>query len=772
MNKLCINECIPYVQKYDWGRGKDGLVYTVMKNIVKDNYEIIKKEINSLDYLKEYIENDDDHHKENTTLKKNENYAELWIGNHAKSPNLVVYNNTLIKIKDFLKIYEEKKNKRNTILKKIFRKIQNTKKKYLKVNYITKLEDTNNFKENNDKKKDSNIEYSLSNKYSLKKDDAGNDQKENGNLFPYLFKILSISKPLSIQIHPNEEQSLYLNSINPLVYKDKIFKTEMCVCINSMSLLCGFMNIFKIAFLIRNIYELNEFFLNIEKNKNVDKKNSKYVEGNEELNDIRDKKKEHLEQENKNNKSLNNEKENDIFFLFELFNPEKNNYIEEILTMLSRIYIYIIKYSLKMNSGLNYDIVSIVDDYAENIQKYIFEENFFYSFYKNENFLEEEFNLSNLIKEGKERLQKNLKKKKDANFKEFDISGKNEKTETESEEHESILTKLNIFDITKKKEEEEENKIDKNDKNKTYINVNEHKSNNFDKIEEDENECYFSRRKKIKAFYEHMYKFFINKILQEDSNILNNCINSIIEKNEVYASFVNNVETLKKKIDKLYLNICLKKNYEVLCEEIERIIIHSIFEVLKNVSKYYMNDGGRIFIFILQLINLNDGDVVYIKPGVIHSYISGHCLECMTNSDLVIRGGLTNKEIDKLNFIKYVNYKNNYPVILEKEFINYNIVSYSYHSMKHFKILLITINPGEKINHLFSEKCFTSCIIMSTNKKVKITGKKNDKKKIIINNVRNGMVLLIAPNIKVSISNFYSNIDDGNKEFVMYCATS
>ncbi|CRG93078.1 mannose-6-phosphate isomerase, putative [Plasmodium gallinaceum] len=770
MNKFCINECIPYVQKYDWGRGKDGLVYVVMKNIVKDNYEIIKKEINNLDYLKEYIENDDDNkYEENINyIKQNENYAELWIGSHKKGPNLVVYNNTLIKVEDFLKFYEEKKNKKNTILKNILRKIQNTKKKYLKRNYTTKSEDTNNLKKSNEENGNSNIENSISNRNSLKEEnDVVNDDIQNNSFFPYLFKILSISKPLSIQIHPNEKQSLYLNSINPLLYKDKIFKTEMCVCINSMSLLCGFMNIFKIAFLIRNIYELNEFFLNDnKKNKNIDKNNSKSSGQDEELNYTRDIKKENNEQEDINNKLQNNEKENDIFFLFELFNPKENKHIEEILTMLSRIYIYIINYTLRTSSDLNYNIVSIIDNYAECIQKYVFEKKFFYSFYKNENFLEEKLNLSNLIKEEKEKLQKNLKRKKDyVNLSEFDISGKNEMNKMESDENEGNLMKLSKLNIIK--EDEKENKVDKN---KININTNEHNSNNFDKIEE--NECFFVERKKIKAFYEHIYKFLIHKILLEDSNVLNNCINSIIDKNEVYISFMNSGENLKRKTEKLYKDACLKKNYEVLCKETEVIIMHSIFDILKNVSKHYMNDGGRIFIFILQLINLNDGDVVYIKPGIIHSYISGHCLECMTNSDLVIRGGLTNKEIDKLNFIKYVNYKNNYPVILEKEFINYNIVSYSYHNMKHFKILLITINPGEKINYLFSEKSFTSCIIMSTNKKVKITGNKNDKKKIIINNVRNGMVLFIAPKVKVSISNFYSNVDDGNKEFVMYCATS
>ncbi|SOV22108.1 mannose-6-phosphate isomerase, putative [Plasmodium sp. DRC-Itaito] len=952
MSKLCINECIPYVQKYEWGKGKDGLVYEVMKNIVQENHNIIKKEIDHLEYLKEYMDeyednkdekkkgkdheeevdkngdvkneeekngkdkkkkkkgkksiekdevnqmnddnnknndnnnnknndnnnnnknNDDNNNKNNddNNNKNNDKYAELWIGNHVKSPNLVVYKNSLVKIEEFLKIYEKKKNKKSKLMKFFYKKVGNSKSKYTnKKKDSTKSEDIINKNNNttkgstvggeNDLKRYSDIEFSSLNNVSIKEKEDINEQEElleeevdKNTLFPYLFKMLSISKPLSIQIHPNEQQTLYLNTMNPLLYKDKIFKTEMCVCINSMTLLCGFMNIFKIAFLIRNIKELNDFFLKrgcqqltqgcdiTQQNKMdetkfakkcpneiilMDDKNCNMKDDTKGITNIT------LEGTNYNNNNIKKEnkvessveialitqllsstpsvpsscgninvdskedEKKDMFHLFDLFYSNKDDHVEEVLSMLSRIYIYIINYALKRGNGLSYDVISVIDNYAECIQKYVYDENFYSSFYKNEKFLELNINLGNLIKIEKEKLQNSLYENKfntDLTESDMDEEEKDEKTISEDD------GAMDSYDVLKKKDKKKgsqeydkgvDNNNDQLDKQKndddgtkvcekecsprcsneytnTYSNECVNVYNNLNK----QNDPYFISRKKIKAFYEHMYKFLIYRILLVENDVLNDCVTSIIKENEKYQTFINDDETFKKKTEKLYADICKKKNYENLCKETENFIIHSIFELLKNVSMYYANDGGRIFLFILQLINLNHGDVVYIKPGVIHSYISGHCLECMTNSDLVIRGGLTNKEIDKLNFIKYVNYKNNYPIILEKEFINYNIMSYSYHRMKHFKILCITIRPGETINYVFSEKSFTSCIVLSTNKKVKIKGKKNDKIKANIKNVRKGMILFIAPTVMVTISNLYANPEDGNKEFVIYCATS
>ncbi|GAW79016.1 mannose-6-phosphate isomerase [Plasmodium gonderi] len=831
--KLCINECIPYVQKYDWGKGKDGMVYEVMKNIVKENYETVKKDIDKLEYIKEYIENGDEKNKsevlnnneeeeqgetEKTTSKEeveekknvekrkrnngnnnterkdeqNSKYAELWIGNHEKGPNLVLYKNSFIKIEEFIQIYKMKKKKKGKITKYLYKKIEDTKNKYNNKKSSIKSEDVNNNRNNDgDVKRCSDIEFSSLRNYSLyEKYDITVEDVDKNTLFPYLFKMLSIYKPLSIQIHPNEVQTLYLNTLNPALYKDRIFKTEMCVCINSMSLLCGFMNIFKISFLIMNVKELHDFFLRTDLRVDGGTSGSGEVKSSTEEID--------------QNVKIDEGKEQDIFHLFDLFQTEKNEHVEELIKTLAHIYIYIISYSLKRGNRQTYDVISVIDNYAECIQKYVFDESFFVGFYKNENFLDQNLNLGNLIKGEKEKLQNGSSGKKNTS----EMSGSDE------EENEEVLEEeLEVRDGEEVNEEEGKQNIEngdeqkrslENEKDSDLLSANrqikkqnrgistegnmeeedEDEENDDDKKKNGETKAYpvkkqdlqcaaqLMNRKRIKAFYEHMFKYIIYRTMLAENEVLVKCMNDIETKNEKYKKYMKDKDMGSKNIEELYIDICKKKNYMNIEKDTENFIVNNIFEIFYNVSKFYPNDGGRIFIFILQQLNLKDGDVVYIKPGVIHSYISGHCLECMTNSDLVIRGGLTNKEIDKLNFIKYVNYKNNFPIILEKEFINYNIISYSYYKMKYFKILFIKVRPGETVNFLFSDVTFTSCIVLSTNRTVKIKGKKNDKKKASIKGVKKGTVFFIAPSIVVTMSNFYETEQDGDKEFLLYCATS
>lgn len=52
-----------------------------------------------------------------------------------------------------------------------------------------------------------------------------------GPSLPYLLKILSVAKPLSIQAHPDKELAKKLHAENPAAYKDDNHKPEMCVAL-------------------------------------------------------------------------------------------------------------------------------------------------------------------------------------------------------------------------------------------------------------------------------------------------------------------------------------------------------------------------------------------------------------------------------------------------------------------------------------------------------------------------------------------------------------
>ena len=61
-----------------------------------------------------------------------------------------------------------------------------------------------------------------------------------GNNLPFLFKILSVNKALSIQAHPNKELAAKLHNDRPNVYKDPNHKPEMAIALTEFQGLCGF----------------------------------------------------------------------------------------------------------------------------------------------------------------------------------------------------------------------------------------------------------------------------------------------------------------------------------------------------------------------------------------------------------------------------------------------------------------------------------------------------------------------------------------------------
>lgn len=63
--------------------------------------------------------------------------------------------------------------------------------------------------------------------------------------------------------------------------------------------------------------------------------------------------------------------------------------------------------------------------------------------------------------------------------------------------------------------------------------------------------------------------------------------------------------------------------------------------------KKYPGDTGALVALLLNHVELESGEAIYLPAGNVHAYISGLGLEIMAASDNVIRGGLTSKHIDK-----------------------------------------------------------------------------------------------------------------------------
>jgi mannose-6-phosphate isomerase len=72
-----------------------------------------------------------------------------------------------------------------------------------------------------------------------------------GEDLPFLFKVLSAGKALSIQAHPDKENAKRLNIQDPTNYADENHKPEMAIALTPFEAMCGFRRLEEIAYLIK-----------------------------------------------------------------------------------------------------------------------------------------------------------------------------------------------------------------------------------------------------------------------------------------------------------------------------------------------------------------------------------------------------------------------------------------------------------------------------------------------------------------------------------------
>ncbi|KAJ2976117.1 hypothetical protein NUW58_g8168 [Xylaria curta] len=79
-----------------------------------------------------------------------------------------------------------------------------------------------------------------------------------GPKLPFLFKVLSINKALSIQAHPNKNLAAQLHAQDPKNYPDDNHKPEMAIAITDFEGLCGFRPLGEIAHFLASVPPLRQ----------------------------------------------------------------------------------------------------------------------------------------------------------------------------------------------------------------------------------------------------------------------------------------------------------------------------------------------------------------------------------------------------------------------------------------------------------------------------------------------------------------------------------
>jgi mannose-6-phosphate isomerase len=88
---------------------------------------------------------------------------------------------------------------------------------------------------------------------------------------------------------------------------------------------------------------------------------------------------------------------------------------------------------------------------------------------------------------------------------------------------------------------------------------------------------------------------------------------------------------------------------------------------IRRFAKLYPGDIGILSPLYLNIVELKPGQAMYLPAGELHAYLEGLGIELMANSDNVLRGGLTPKNIDVPELLSTLEFTAGRPEVLQVE---------------------------------------------------------------------------------------------------------
>lgn len=113
---------------------------------------------------------------------------------------------------------------------------------------------------------------------------------------------------------------------------------------------------------------------------------------------------------------------------------------------------------------------------------------------------------------------------------------------------------------------------------------------------------------------------------------------------DLFSSLLNMDEVTKKQIVQYTKELSVSKK-------------GLVWDVINKLFDDYGYDIGTIMPLLLNVVELQPGEAMFLNACTPHAYISGVGLEVMANSDNVLRAGLTEKHIDVKELIDNVDFK-------------------------------------------------------------------------------------------------------------------
>ena len=230
----------------------------------------------------------------------------------------------------------------------------------------------------------------------------------------------------------------------------------------------------------------------------------------------------------------------------------------------------------------------------------------------------------------------------------------------------------------------------------------------------------------------------LSDLLDSDTVTKDTISNSMIKKIYSEIMYSNSVK-LEECLNSLRLRF---KNDKDLTE--------TEMEFLAQYENYGV-DIGLISLLLFNHISIDSGKAIFTMAGVPHAYLSGNIVECMANSDNVVRAGLTPKfkDVDNLvRMLKISSYETDLKICEEEDRVIYKTTAEEF-EVSRFK-------PGRSLRFMYHEEL---AIIIVIKGEIEIQWVENQSNKFI-----SGQTILIP----ASLSEFKIITDEDS---LVYAAT-
>ncbi|KAG1751614.1 mannose-6-phosphate isomerase [Suillus paluster] len=88
----------------------------------------------------------------------------------------------------------------------------------------------------------------------------------------------------------------------------------------------------------------------------------------------------------------------------------------------------------------------------------------------------------------------------------------------------------------------------------------------------------------------------------------------------------------------------------------QKSVEEDVKDLILTLNEQYPGDVGVFCAFMLNYVQMTPGQAIFLGAGEPHAYVQGDIMECMANSDNVIRAGLTPKPKDIPNLVSVLTY--------------------------------------------------------------------------------------------------------------------